>query len=98
MKPYVMKGIKKIPWRITLPDDTKVTLQPPKIGAIAEMENVDAGDPMAQAGLVAKLLSSNLEGKKFTKNDVLEQFDFADLQDFMTKYFDYISEFSGAKN
>lgn len=92
------KKLKKEFMRITLPDDRKLTIRPPKYSTFRMFSALDlSSDEDAFKGATL-ILNLNMEGIKFTEADCQEMFDVTDLVALMTEFTNYITSITKQKN
>lgn len=79
-------------------DDGKeisVSVFPPKMAVMQALQKIDDQSPDAlddMASAIAKLLSRNKEGRKFTAEEVSDLLDVFDINDFLTDYYNWVGE------
>lgn len=92
------KKIKKEFMRITLPDDRKLTIQPPKYATFRKFSSMDLStDDDAFKG-AALILNLNMEGIEFTAEECHEMFDVTDIVTLMNEFTNYLTKLTKQKN
>lgn len=95
---FNFKNIKKEFLRVTLPDGSKITFGPPKWGVFKKLQKLDIKTDGDAFRVLAELLNTNMEGKKFTEASASETFDLADMYEFMTIYMEFLNKAIDQKN
>ena len=82
---------------VTLPDKTKLTLNPPKLKLLKRLSNIGQDmDEIVQ--VIALILSNNREGRHYDADTVEEMMDIQEMIEFLTAYTAFIQEIQSLKN
>lgn len=92
------KKLKKEFMRITLPDDRKLTIQPPKYATFRKFSALDLSTDEDAFKGATLILNLNMEGIEFTEAECQEMFDVTDLVTLMSEFTDYITKLTKQKN
>lgn len=104
---YDMSTLVKRYFSITLEDGRKLELEPPKlkvlkkISSLSKLTNdaeLSVGDIENLSTAIALSLSKNKSNVKITSDEVEDLFDIDGMYDFLTNYFNWVSEIQNQKN
>ena len=104
---YDMSTLVKRYFSITLDDGRTLELEPPKLKVlkkISQLSKLTNGDELTVSDIeslssaIALSLSKNKSNVKITSDEVEEMFDIDGMYDFLTKYFNWVSEIQNSKN
>ena len=104
---YDMNTLVKRYFTITLEDGRKLELEPPKLKVlkkVSQLSKLTNGAELTEEDIeslstaIALSLSKNKSNVKITSDEVEDMFDIDGMYDFLTKYFDWVSEIQNSKN
>lgn len=104
---YDMNTLVKRYFPVTLEDGRKLELEPPKLKVlkkISQLSKLTNGaeltveDIESLSTAIALSLSKNKTNVKITAEEVEEMFGIDDMYDFLTNYFNWVSEIQNSKN
>ena len=104
MEPFKFKSGKRSVWRVSLPDESKITLTTPKLITIKESSSLDPSQYETDefvdviTSFTAKVMSGNMEGRAFTPSDVMEMFDAGQIMEFLQAWQEFAVEITTSKN
>lgn len=104
---FDMSNLVKRYFPITLEDGRKLELEPPKLKVLKRISQLSkltnggeltAEDIESLSTAIALSLSKNKTNVLVTSEEVEEMFGIDDMYDFLTKYFNWVSEIQNSKN
>ena len=104
---YDMNTLVKRYFTITLEDGRKLELEPPKLKVLKKISQLSklgndaeltAADIESLSTAISLSLSKNKSNVKITSDEVEDLFDIDEMYDFLTKYFNWVSEIQNQKN
>lgn len=104
---FDMSNLVKRYFPITLEDGRSLEIEPPKLKTlkkIAHLSKLSNGTELTEEDIeslssaISLALSKNKTNEKVSSDDVEEMFDINAMFDFLTKYFNWVSEIQNSKN
>lgn len=104
---YDMSTLVKRYFSVVLEDGRKLEVEPPKLKMlkkISHLSSISNGEEITEEDIenlstaISLSLSKNKSNIKITSDEVEEMFDIDGMYDFLTKYFNWVSEIQNSKN
>lgn len=92
------KKLKKEFMSITLPDDRKITIRPPKYSTFRKFSNLQVETDADAFNSAALILNLNMEGVEFTEEECRDMFDVSDIVALMNEFTNYLTKLTKQKN